>query len=282
MSVPRYWRNEVPRYRLQGEECSACGAKYFPSRPVCNCGSTEFKTYKLSEKGKVVTWTTIRNSPIGFEKYVPYIVAMIELEDGNRLLSQIVDISAEDITAAILYTAAPVYMDSGLTSESLYYLKHIKCNFEGAGDVNMTPDIVNWNIQIVNEFVPRKSNTADEDNYGNSMNNYAGAFYLKSRRYAITLNVLPSDNTIKFMTAMQAQDTDNALNIEFHRNNGAEVDNIVFDFDNNPAICRISDIDAMAQFALANDNTWTIILEPKALVNAVVTDDVEDYEIVPT
>ncbi|MFC1802649.1 Zn-ribbon domain-containing OB-fold protein [Thermoproteota archaeon] len=101
MSVPRYWRNEVPRYRLQGEECSACGAKYFPSRPVCNCGSTEFKTYKLSEKGKVVTWTTIRNSPIGFEKYVPYIVAMIELEDGKRLLSQIVDISAEDITAGL-------------------------------------------------------------------------------------------------------------------------------------------------------------------------------------
>ena len=101
MSVPRYWRNEVPRYRLQGEECTQCGAKYFPARPVCTCGSTEFKPYKLAERGEVVTWTVISNAPIGFQKYVPYAVALIELEDGCKLLSQVVDISHEDITAGL-------------------------------------------------------------------------------------------------------------------------------------------------------------------------------------
>ena len=101
MSVPRYWRNEVPRYRLQGEECTQCGAKYFPARPVCKCGSTEFKSYKLAEKGEIVTWTVIGNAPIGFQKYVPYVVALIELEDGCKLLSQVVDISPEDITAGL-------------------------------------------------------------------------------------------------------------------------------------------------------------------------------------
>ena len=101
MSVPRYWRNEVPRYRLQGEECTQCGAKYFPARPVCKCGSTEFKPYKLSEQGEVVTWTIINNAPIGFEKYVPYIVALIELEDGCKLLSQIVDIEAGEVSSGM-------------------------------------------------------------------------------------------------------------------------------------------------------------------------------------
>ena len=101
MSVPRYWRNEVPRYRLQGEKCTQCGAKYFPARPVCTCGSTEFKPYKLAERGEVVTWTVISNAPIGFQKYVPYAVALIELEDGCKLLSQVVDISHEDITAGL-------------------------------------------------------------------------------------------------------------------------------------------------------------------------------------
>ena len=101
MSVPRYWRNEVPRYRIQGEECVQCGAKYFPARPVCTCGSTEFKPYKLAERGEVITWTVISNAPIGFEKYVPYVVALIELEDGCKLLSQVVDIDPEDVAAGL-------------------------------------------------------------------------------------------------------------------------------------------------------------------------------------
>jgi uncharacterized OB-fold protein len=101
MSVPRYWRNQVPRYRLQGEECAQCGAKYFPAKPVCVCGSTEFSEYKLSERGEVITWTTISSAPIGFEKYVPYVVALIELEDGCKVLSQVVDIPSVEVEAGL-------------------------------------------------------------------------------------------------------------------------------------------------------------------------------------
>lgn len=101
MSVPRYWRNEVPRYRLVGEECAQCSNKYFPARPVCNCGSTEFKAYGLAKKGKVVTWTVINSAPIGFEKYTPYMVALIELEDGLRLISQLVDADPEEVSAGL-------------------------------------------------------------------------------------------------------------------------------------------------------------------------------------
>lgn len=101
MSVPRYWRNEVPRYRLQGKECNACGAKFFPARPVCKCGSTEFKDYKLSERGEIITWTVIGSAPLGFEKYLPYAVALIELEDGCKIMSQVVDIAPEEITAGL-------------------------------------------------------------------------------------------------------------------------------------------------------------------------------------
>jgi uncharacterized OB-fold protein len=101
MSVPRYWRNEVPRYRLVGEECGQCGNKYFPARPVCSCGSTEFKAYSLAKKGEVVTWTVINNAPIGFEKYTPYMVALIELDDGLRLVSQLVDADPVDVSAGM-------------------------------------------------------------------------------------------------------------------------------------------------------------------------------------
>ena len=101
MSVPRYWRNEVPRYRLQGNECTQCGARFFPSRTICKCGSTKFKPYKLAERGTIITWTIISNPPIGFEKYVPYAVALIELDDGNKLLSQVVDVDPEEIETGL-------------------------------------------------------------------------------------------------------------------------------------------------------------------------------------
>ena len=77
--------------------------------------------------------------------------------------------------------------------------------------------------------------------------------------------------------------TDNAVNIQFTRKKatGGATDTIVFDFDNNPAVCPVTDVTAMSHFALANDNTWTFILQPKALVNVVVTDDVADWEATP-
>jgi uncharacterized OB-fold protein len=105
MSIPRYWREIKPRYRLLGKECTKCGGKYFPARTVCSCGSKEFKDYKLSENGKVVTWTVIRNPPIGYEAYRPYVVALIELEDGLRILSQVVDVNPEEVIAGLAVEA---------------------------------------------------------------------------------------------------------------------------------------------------------------------------------
>ncbi len=101
MSVPRYWREEKPRYRLMGEECAKCSAKHYPKMPVCSCGSTEFKPYKLAEVGKVKSWTVIRNAPLGYERFTPYVVALIELDDSVHILSQLVDIEPEAVKAGM-------------------------------------------------------------------------------------------------------------------------------------------------------------------------------------
>jgi uncharacterized protein len=97
MSVPRYWREEKARYRLLGEECTNCGTKHFPKVPICPCGGTNFQSYKLPDRGRVLSWTVIRSAPLGYEKYTPYVVAIIELDDGCKLLSQLVDIEPEMI-----------------------------------------------------------------------------------------------------------------------------------------------------------------------------------------
>lgn len=102
MSVPRYWREIKYRYRLIGEICPDCGAVFFPHRTVCQrCGSRDLEEYKLSERGNIISWTVIRNPPKDYEKYAPYVVALIELDDGVRVLSQVVDAEVEEVKAGM-------------------------------------------------------------------------------------------------------------------------------------------------------------------------------------
>jgi hypothetical protein len=98
MSVPVYWREAPYRYSLIGNKCKKCCKVYYPPRKVCRvCGSKELEEVKLSERGKVVTFTVIHTPPVGYEKYAPYVVGVVELENGVRVLSQIVDCKPEDI-----------------------------------------------------------------------------------------------------------------------------------------------------------------------------------------
>lgn len=185
------------------------------------------------------------------------------------------------VTAAVDFTNAPVYLDTALTVEDFYYLEYIKLNISGGGQSDITKDIVGWNINITNELVPRRSNAVGSDNYGRTINNYVGAYYIKSRRYTITLNVLPTDETIVLLDSMQDQITDNVVDIGFTRTKAADsVENtIVWNFDNNPAVCPVSDITGMVNFALGNDQTWTFVLNPKTLVGVTITDDVVSYDV---
>ena len=107
MSVPRYWRETKYRYRLIGEKCTNCGATFFPRNAVClECGSKDLDEYQLADKGRVVTWTVVRNAPEGFEKYAPYVVALVELDDGSQVLSQVVDVEPDEVETGMRVEAA--------------------------------------------------------------------------------------------------------------------------------------------------------------------------------
>jgi hypothetical protein len=103
VSAPRYWRESKYRYRLIGSKCSKCGAVYFPRRSLCvKCGNRKLEECKLSEKGKLLSFTVIRDdAPSGFERQTPYIVGLVELENGIKILTQIVDVFPEDLEAGM-------------------------------------------------------------------------------------------------------------------------------------------------------------------------------------
>ena len=95
----RNWRETPYRYRLEAKKCKKCGKVFFPGRLVCDeCAHREFELIKLSNRGKLLTFTIIRVAPEGFTDQAPYAVGIVELEDKVRFTTQIVDIPLDDIT----------------------------------------------------------------------------------------------------------------------------------------------------------------------------------------
>ena len=98
MGIPRVWRMMKHRYRLIGSKCKKCGKVYAAIRQVCpNCGSREMEEIKFSGKGKIYSYTVIHAAQEGFELYTPYVVGIIELEEGAKITAQIVDCKPEEL-----------------------------------------------------------------------------------------------------------------------------------------------------------------------------------------
>ena len=74
--------------RLQ--RCDACANVYFPPRPFCPaCASRKVSVFKASGKGKLYSYVINHRPAPGFTP--PYAIAVVELDEGPRMMSNIVD-----------------------------------------------------------------------------------------------------------------------------------------------------------------------------------------------
>jgi len=98
LSAVRYWRETKFRGRLVGVKCRGCGKVFYPPRKVCRiCRSKNLSEEKLPERGKIISFTVIRTSPKGFERFEPYAVGLIRLENGVQIISQIADCNPSEV-----------------------------------------------------------------------------------------------------------------------------------------------------------------------------------------
>lgn len=74
--------------KLLGLKCIECGGYTAPPKITCSeCGSMNMIIKELKGEGKIKTYTVIRIAPKGFRP--PYIVAMVELEEGPWLMGNL-------------------------------------------------------------------------------------------------------------------------------------------------------------------------------------------------
>lgn len=88
--IIRGWRHIQQRYNLIGSKCSECGKVFFPKRVICpECRRRgKLEDIKLSGKGKIYTYSVINTPTDEFKTLAPYVVAIIELEEGTKITSK--------------------------------------------------------------------------------------------------------------------------------------------------------------------------------------------------
>ena len=95
----RTWRHIHQRYNLTGSKCLQCGNVFFPSRIICpECRRKgKLEELKFSGKGRIHSYSVINTPTDEFKDIAPYVVAIVELEEGARVTSQIVDCDPDSI-----------------------------------------------------------------------------------------------------------------------------------------------------------------------------------------
>lgn len=92
---PKYHREIPQRYRLEGAKTTS-GKVYFPPRVVYPGGESA-QPYKLATTGKVLTFTIINTSPAEHSDLTPFALAIVELDDGARITTQVVDCDPAEV-----------------------------------------------------------------------------------------------------------------------------------------------------------------------------------------
>lgn len=87
------------QHELRFQRCTNCHAWRHPPRPMCNqCHSFDAEWVAVSGAGTLYAWT-VAVAPMGaaFAAKVPYIAAIVALEEGPRLASTLVDVAETDL-----------------------------------------------------------------------------------------------------------------------------------------------------------------------------------------
>lgn len=91
------------RHELVLQKCGTCGKfRYYP-RPFCpECRSPEFEWTRCSGRGTVYSFTVVhRPLTRWFKDKMPLVCAIVELEEGTRMMSDVVGVDPDAVTVGM-------------------------------------------------------------------------------------------------------------------------------------------------------------------------------------
>jgi len=93
-----FWE-ALQRHELYVQKCRDCGDLRYHPRALCtSCMSSRTEWVRAKGTGKIYTFTvTMQNQAAGFRETLPYVMAWVEIDEGLKLLTNIVDCPPEQV-----------------------------------------------------------------------------------------------------------------------------------------------------------------------------------------
>lgn len=93
-----YWEG-CREGELRLQRCAACAGLQFYPRLLCShCGARDLTWVAASGNGRVRSFTIVRRAvSAAYEQDVPYVVALIELQEGPTMMSNVVGCDPEAV-----------------------------------------------------------------------------------------------------------------------------------------------------------------------------------------
>jgi uncharacterized OB-fold protein len=110
-----FWFEGAKQHKLLIQRCAACGTLRHPPTAMCGrCRSLEWDTIEASGRGTVYSFVVNHYPQVPAFDY-PLLVALVELDEGTRLVSNLVGIAPELVRVGLAVRAEFVAFDDGLT-----------------------------------------------------------------------------------------------------------------------------------------------------------------------
>jgi uncharacterized OB-fold protein len=112
--LPVIYPEEIPfweaakRRQLKLQRCTSCGTAWYPIGPACPfCFSMDFAWSPMSGRGTLHNYVVYHKAwTPWFEKRVPYAVVQVQLEEGPRLTTNLLDCALDAIRIGMPVEAA--------------------------------------------------------------------------------------------------------------------------------------------------------------------------------
>jgi uncharacterized protein len=100
---------------LRVQQCGGCGLLRHPPGPACpSCGALDPKFVVVSGRGEVYSYVVHHHPPVP-GRALPFVVALVELEEGVRLLAELVDVPPAEVRIGLPVTVSFARVDGELT-----------------------------------------------------------------------------------------------------------------------------------------------------------------------
>jgi uncharacterized OB-fold protein len=97
------YNEALKQNKILGLKCRSCGAITVPPKMVCRqCASPDMAVIELKGSGNVLTFTTVFMAAEGREAEVPYVIVMVQLEDGPWMMGNLEGIDPKQASMELI------------------------------------------------------------------------------------------------------------------------------------------------------------------------------------